>query len=59
MQEIKGHILATLGVGADVAEPEKLTDSVEVTTDSGKKGKVKKKHEMNGLAAAEEMDIAI
>lgn len=58
-QEVKSHILATMGIGVVAEEP--LADKIEVAaSESGKKGlKGKKKAELNGAAFDEEADMVI
>jgi recombination protein RecA len=65
MEEIRGHILGTVGIDAAIgnnsepASAERLSSTVDVSSDGGKKVKGKKKHELNGLASSDEMDIAV
>ena len=68
--EIRGHVLAAVGIGdsavLDASLISKLGiditsgDSLESTGDTAaKKGKLKKKAELNGAAPAEDMDLAL
>jgi recombination protein RecA len=67
-EEIRRHILGTMGIELDDVAPSsnksdllaslKVADSIEVSSDTGKKGKFKKKAELNG-AAEHEADVAL
>lgn len=55
LAEIKGHILAAVGIGNVPAVEEKLDDQIEVAAEGGKKkGKKKGVEHLNGAAAFEE-----
>lgn len=54
-EEVRGHILATFGIGAGPATPT-LHDEVEVSEDAPKKGKGKKKADLMNGSAPEEAD---
>lgn len=63
-EEIRGHIMATYGIGVeDVEEPtstKTLKNKIEVADEGTKKGKGKKKgDQLNGLAPEEELEAAV